>query len=210
LIRSLDFAEPFYQVDYIENEDTYPVGSRSILLNMSESPLEIIGSPLPFLHSTIVREVTIRKVTKALIVKNFEQCCPDDPDTFSRLVHSWKSLWEYSGLERNRGIPYYKSPRAAVGNIGMNFCLAEAGIPSAIHQKHEQSFEEIHLQICGTGKVQKLSANDPRTVYQEYALCPGTTHEPLSQPDGEYPWHNYYSISRGIFIVIEMKRGGEG
>jgi len=210
LIQALDFAGPFFQVDYIENAEVYFVESPSVLINLARSPLQVLGSPLPFLHSTIVRQVNVRQITKALIVKNYEQCSPDDPDTYHQIACCWKSLWEYSGLERNRGIPYYKSPRVVLNGISINFCLAEAATPSAIHQKHEQDFEEVHLQICGTGKVQKLTDNDPATVYQEYALCPGTTHDLLSRPDGEYPWHRYCSITRGIFIVIEMNRGGEG
>ena len=37
-VKQLDFAEPFFQVSLIENEDRYSLAGKAIVLNLSDQP----------------------------------------------------------------------------------------------------------------------------------------------------------------------------
>ncbi len=213
MIQKLDFAEPFFQAEYVEAEPAYPVRERCLILNLagrSEPPVRIGTFLLESFCSAVVTGANLEIPGQALVIRNFGSFSVEDGRTAKRMKQTWKSLWEYSRQERNRNVPYYKSPRAVVGGrIGMNFCLAEADAPSAIHREHGEDFDEIHLQVCGTGRVQIFQDSDPGTLCGELPLCPGTANGRIWDERGEYPWHRYHSCSRSVFVVIEKNRGGK-
>ena len=212
MIQKLDFAKPFFDVDYVEHEASYSIDAPALVLNMGRSEEEFVGIrpvPLKPLRSTIVTKGDLEVEGRALIIHNYQRKFRIEDPEAEEIKKVWKSLWEYSHLERNRGVLYYKSPRVVVGgDTGMNFCLAEAGIPSAIHREHGEDFDEVHLQVWGSGRVQLLYEEDPESVYQEFPLAPGNVNDPVWDSEGIYPWHRYYSESRCIFVVVERRREG--
>lgn len=210
MIQKLDFAEPFFRVDYVEHEAAYPIEKQALVLNMGRSEADFVGvRPVPVkpLRSTIVMNGTLEIEGRALVIHDYQRKFRIEDEEADAIKKVWKSLWEYSHLERNRGVRYYKSPRTVVGgDTGMNFCLAEANIPSAIHREHGENFDEVHLLVWGTGRVQLLYKEDQDTVYQEFPLAPGNVNDPVWDENGNYPWHRYYSESRCIFVVVERNR----
>ena len=89
----------------------------------------------------------------------------------------------------------------------MNFCLvAEPDCPSGIHREHARELDELHVQIAGTAAVDVLRENDPDTVYASLPLTAGSVHAPLWDTDGTYPWHRYRSVTRALFLALEIDR----
>lgn len=213
MIQRLNFAEPFFRAEYVEAEPSYPVSEPCLILNLagrSEPAVRIGDFLLESFDSAVIGSGSLAIPGQALVIRGFNPSLAEDDRTAEQMKKNWKSLWEYSHLERNRDIPYYKSPRSTVGRgIGMNFCLAEADAPSAIHREHGEDFDEIHLQVCGTGRVQIFLDEDPGTLCAELPLCPGTANRRIWDEQGNYPWHRYHSSSRSVFVVIEKNRGGK-
>ena len=52
-------------------------------------------------------------------------------------------------------------------------------------------------QIC-----RKIRTID--TQYLEEPMAPGTTHKPMFDERGNYPWHQYETITPAIFMAIEL------
>ncbi len=210
MIQKLSFALPFFTSMYVEEEKNLRIPGCCLVLNVDERgkrPIQINKIPLYPLRSAIVWGAEMEIPGRAFIITNFGSYSVCDEGNASQVKSVWKSLWDYSHLERNRNIPYYKSERAFVGgHIGMNFCLAEAGAPSSIHRAHETDFDEVHLQVCGSGKIQLFSANDPATIYQEFPLTEGQVNDRIWDEKGNYPWHRYQSMTRSVFVVVEIDR----
>ncbi len=210
-IQRLEFAEPFFQVDYVEGEASCAASGRCLVFNLAErsqKPLYIKGIPVMPLKGTVVEDVTVEHIDRALIVRDYDRLRLDDPEVVRQLKSTWKSMYERSGLERHKGIPYYKSPKARVGgDTEINFCfVSEPMAPSGPHRDHDRDFDEVHAQIRGFGKMQKFEENDVSTFYQETFLAPGIIHEKFYNEAGEYPWHQYQSVTPCVYMPIEIDR----
>ncbi|SHJ20361.1 hypothetical protein [Lutispora thermophila] len=214
MIEQLDFAEPFFSVDYVENEDEYWVEKNSIIINLAERSQTIMyikGIPIMPLKGTIAKGVYVKNIGQALVVKDYERCDLNDIQTIQAIKRTWKSLYECSGLERHKGLPYYKSPKFKVGegrnHIEVNFCfVSEPLAPSGLHQLHDRDFDEVHAQIRGFGMMQKFVENDPNTYFGEYIMAPGIVHDKFYDETGYYPWHQYQSITPCVYCPIEIDR----
>lgn len=213
MIQKLALAEPFFSVDYVEKEAHYPMEGCGLVLNLAGAggqPVTVGAYFLQPLRSAVFQNTEISVPGRALVIHRYGSFSVDSEENAEQVKRVWTSLWDLTHWERNRNVPYYKSTRAVVGgNIGMNFCFAEANAPSGIHREHPTDFDEVHLQVCGSGCVQLLRENDPSTMYQELPLCAGTVNDPIWNEQGIYPWHRYYSKERSIFVVIEIERGGK-
>ena len=210
-IQKLDFAEPFFAVDYVEDEAEYFAEGKCLIINLAERSqisLYIKGIPVLPLKGTVAENVKVEGIGRALIVKDYDHFRLDDPDFIRRVKSTWKSLYECSGIERHKGIPYFKSPKARVGgDTEINFCfVSEPMAPSGPHRDHDRDFDEVHAQIRGFGKMQKFEENDTSTFYQESIMAPGVVHEKFYNEKGEYPGHQYHSITPCIYMPIEIDR----
>ena len=210
-VQQLDFAEPFFQIDYVEDEASYDVTSKSLVLNLAERSQTIMyikDIPIMPLKGTVAQDVQVTNIGRALIVKDYEHYSLDDEEFINAVKSTWRSIYECSGLERHKGLPYYKSPKVRVGgDTELNFCLVtEPMVPSGPHNDHDRDFDEVHAQIRGFGCMQKFTENDPATFYQESNLAPGVIHEKFYNEKGEYPWHQYQSITRCVYMPIEIDR----
>ena len=48
MIQKLDFAEPFFRVDYVEHEAAYSIQKPALVLNMGRSEADFVGvRPVP-------------------------------------------------------------------------------------------------------------------------------------------------------------------
>ena len=214
MIQKLDFAEPFFSVDYIENEEEYYIEKNSMAVNLAErsgSLMYIRGVPVLPLKAAIAEGVWLEHVERAFVVKDYERCDLEDISTTEAIKAAWKSIYECSGIERHRGLPYYKSPKFCTGegrnHIEINFCyVAQPDIPSGPHRDHDRDFDEVHAQIRGFGKMQKFNENDVNTYFGEYIMAPGIVHDKFYDGEGKYPWHQYRSITPCVYCPIEIDR----
>ncbi|MBQ7215340.1 MAG: hypothetical protein IJS39_05085 [Synergistaceae bacterium] len=214
MIQALDFAEPFFSIDYIESEREYWVQDNSIVINLDERGHSLIhakGVPINPLKASILKGCTISGIARAMIVKAYDRCHLDDIPTIQAIKHTWKSLYECSGMERHKGLPYFKSPKFRTGtgrnHIELNFCfVSEPLAPSGPHQTHDRDFDEVHAQILGWGKMQKFTENDTSTYFGEYIMAPGIVHDKFYDETGYYPWHQYQSITPCVYCPIELDR----
>lgn len=208
-IEIMNFALPFFEVRYIENEKEYFVNKKSLVFNLSHKKqrnLYVKNIPVLPLKGTIVEHIQVSEIDRALIVEDYEKDA-NNPDFFENIKKKWLSLYSISGLERHKGIPYYRSPKVRVGgDTSINFCYAEALSESGMHREHYPDFDEVHGQILGFGKMQKFSEKDLSTFYQEVILAPGIVHDKFYDKSGLYPWHQYVSITDCIYMPIEMDR----
>lgn len=209
-VQKLDFGQPLFEIEYVENEEKYFVKPKSMVINLAErsqTTIWIKGIPLFPLKGTIVEGVCLENIGRALIILDYERYDIDDPEVIARIKSCWKSLYECSGIERHKGIPYFKSPKVRVGgDTELNVCFTEAMAPSGPHREHDRDFDEVHAQIRGFGKMQKFEENDTSTFYQEFIMAPGIVHDKFYNENGEYPWHQYHSITRAVYMPIEIDR----
>jgi len=202
-IHQLQFPEPFFTIKAIQEEKQYPIDEKSIVVNLSERGLWIKSKPLDFLKSTILRNVEIRDVQRALVVENYEKT-RRDAGFLDEIRKQWRRIYDMTHQERHKGIGLWRSPKERIDNIDLNLCFINAGIDTGPHKEHSPNFREVHTQLLGYGKMQKFEDNDLTTLYQEVILAPGNTHEPFHDKENVYPWHQYHSISDAVYMPIEV------
>lgn len=207
-IQVLDIAEPFFGLRHIQEEDSVSVGEPAILLNLSDSALRVEDQQLGSLQSAIVSNVALSGVARAILIEGVTR-----HDDEARLMASIRALWplafDVRGEARLRGVQHYMSPKTWVGQIGFSFYHA-ASVPLnvGLHRDHPfcpvPGFREVHTQIAGFGKMQQCRENDISTLYLEEPMAPGTTHRPMYDADGNYPWHQYETITPSVFMAVEI------
>ena len=89
-IVQLDFAEPFFWIDYVEAEKDYYVGPKSIVINLAEVEQENIQlrgerKILP-LKAAVVEAMQLTRVVRAMVIKDFERCNLEDPEMVEALT----------------------------------------------------------------------------------------------------------------------------
>ena len=209
MIEKLTFGEPFFETCCIERENCYRVSGRCLLLDLdTEQPVVVEDVfELPPLQVCEVCDASIRVPGKALLIAGTLDL--DDLQTLDALRAVWKSNYELTHEEKQRGVPYYKSPKIALGKVSMNFCLvAEPDRPSGIHREHDRPIRELHVQIAGEGAVDLLRSADPGDGFASLPLTAGAVHCATWNGRGEYPWHRYRSKSRCIFLSVSIEEQG--
>ena len=209
--RALDFAEPFFSVRYLLEVDVREVGPKSIVVNLSPEPLRIQGQALAFFRSVVVTNTSIREARRCLLVEDFERY-GDPQGLFERIKGTWVLAYEATHEERHKGVALWRSPKARLGNVEVNMCYADTvPLKVGLHRLHwgGATFKEVHTQIVGYGKMQQCRKQDVETMYLEEALAPGATHQPMYDEQGNYPWHQYETITPSVFMPIEMQLSDE-
>lgn len=206
-VQRLDFASPFFDVSYVECEREFFIDKKSLVFNFSRSEsLFVKGIPVLPLKGTVVMNVAVNCLSRALVVWDYDRCAAER-DFWRGMKAQWPSIYQVSGFERHRGIPYYKSKQVTVGgDTRINFCYAEPMSPSGRHQTHVPDFDEVHGQILGFGKMQKFTEDSDDTFYQEVIMAPGIIHDRFYDAEGRYPWHQYCSITDCVYMPIEIDR----
>ncbi len=208
-LRALDFAEPFFPVKYILNESTFDITKKSIVFNLAQKPLTIRHQALGFFKSTVVTNLAIEDIERCLVIEDFERN-NDHEVLFALIKKTWTLVYEATKVERHRGVMLWRSPKQKIGNTEVNMCFAE-GIPLnvGLHKTHwgDKPFREVHTQILGYGRMQQYREQDLSTLYREDPLAPGCTHEPMYDEECVYPWHQYETTTKAIYMATEMQLG---
>lgn len=213
-VKALDFAEPFFSVDYVVDEESYFVESESMVINLAEregKDIMIKNIPVAPLRSTVVKGVMLEGVAKAIIVKDFRRTDISDVETIKKIKKTWPSLYDMSGLERHKGLPFYKSPKFKDGegrdHIELNFCfVAQPNCPSGPHLDHDRPIDEVHALIRGRAMMRVFETNDESTKYKELNLAEGCVHDKMYDANGVYPWHDFQSVTPCVYCPIELDR----
>ena len=211
-VKTLDLAEPFFTIKIVSGEEAYNVDGKVILLNLSETPIRIRGQMLGSLQSVVLANVALQNLAHAVIAERFADH-PDEEALFAEVRKTWPSAFDVRKEKRLRGISHYMSPKVWVWQFG--FTLYHSGsvpLNVGLHRDHVfcpvPGFREVHTQIVGVGKMQQCREKDVSTLYLEEPMAPGTTHRPMYDAEGNYPWHQFETITPSIFMAVEMLPDG--
>ena len=207
-IEKLDFVEPFFTVNYLVDEDSFRVEERCILINLSEHPIRIEHQKLGFLQSVVVTNIAVNEVKRGLIVERFANY-QDEPALYEEVKKVWPLAYDIRKEERLKGVSHYISPKAILGNVRLNmYHSGSVPLKVGLHRDHvhcgDVLVKEVHTQIVGLGKMQQCLEKDIDTLYLEEPMAPGATHKPMFDEHGNYPWHQYETITPAIFMAIEV------
>lgn len=211
-VQTLDIAEPFFAVRIIADEPTHPIDGKTIVLNLSDTPIRVRAQSLAALQSVILKGTEIRDVAHAVVVERFADH-PDEAALLQKVRETWPSAHEVRGEERLRGVEHYMSPKVWVGQYGFTlYHSASVPLNVGLHRDHAfcpvPGFREVHTQIVGFGKMQQCRERDVDTLYLEEPMAPGTTHRPMYDAEGNYPWHQFETITPSVFMAVEMLPDG--
>lgn len=207
-VESLDIGEPFLGLKIVRDEDHHQITGKAILLNLSDQPIAIRAQSLAPLQSVIVQDCPVGPLHHAVLVERFADH-PDEAALLEEVRNTWPSAFEVRGEDRLRGIGHYMSPKIWRGRFGFTFYHA-ATVPLnvGLHKDHDfcpvPGFREVHTQITGFGKMQQCREKDITTLYLEEPMAPGTTHRPMYDAEGNFPWHQFETITPSIFMAVEM------
>ena len=207
-VTPIDIGRPFFDITLIEGEETFEVSGSAIVLNLSISPLKLEQQQLGSLQSAIVRRAELRDVQWAVTVEGFEDYA-DETGFCATVRETWPSAFEIRKEERLRGVEHYMSPKVRIGEVALSlYHSASVPLKVGLHREHPfcpvPGFREVHTQLVGVGKMQQCRERDLSTLYLEEYLAPGTTHRPMYDADGNYPWHQFETITPSIFMAVEL------
>ncbi len=207
-IETLDFAEPFFTVKVVQDAAEHEIGDRAIVLNLSDQPLNIRKQALAPLQSVIVAQTPIRDVARAVLIERFAEHA-DQEALFAAVKRRWPLAYDVRKEDRLKGVSHYLSPKVGVGNIRLSmYHSGSVPLNVGLHRDHPfcpiPGFREVHTQIIGFGKMQQFREKDLSTLYLEEPMAPGATHRPMYDAAGDYPWHQYETITPSIFMAVEI------
>lgn len=208
-IKNLEFGEPFFKVKYLVDEDEYRVTEPAILVNLSEHPVAIHSQRLAFFQSVVVTNTVIEEVERAVVIECFSSY-PDEQELCEKVKKVWPLAYDVRKEERLKGVSHYLSPKANLGNIRLSmYHSGSVPLKVGLHRDHvhcgDVLLKEVHTQIVGYGKMQQCTEQDIETLYIEDPMAPGMTHKPIYDEQGNYPWHQYETVTPSIFMAIEMR-----
>ncbi|CTQ51826.1 hypothetical protein LP7551_00342 [Roseibium album] len=211
-VNHLDIGEPFFGLRVVTNEKTFKIDDRAIVLNLGSDTVSLESQKLAPLQSAILQDCILRDVANVVVIDRFDSES-DVTALLSKIRDVWPSAFEVRGEERLRGVEHYMSPKIWVGQIGFTI-YHSASIPLnvGLHKDHPfcpvPGFREVHTQIVGFGKMQQCREKDLSTLYLEEVMAPGHTHRPMFNAEGNYPWHQYETITPSVFMAVEMLPDG--
>ncbi len=206
-IKSTTFAEPFFTVKWISDTAEYHVQKKSILINISEQPIRIQKQGLNFLQSIVVCNTSIQDIENGLIVEDFERHT-DTEALFNDVKQQWSLTYDITKEERHKGLAFWRSPREVQGDTDISMYYADSvPLNVGLHKLHWGGvrLKEVHTQIVGYGSMQQCLEQDINSLYLEEPLSPGATHRPMYDKDMQYPWHQYETITKSIFMAIQIR-----
>jgi hypothetical protein len=207
-ITKIDIGEPFFSLELVEDEQRLPVLSKTIVVNLSVNPITIEKQKLAEFQSNYVMGTDLVNVDQAILIRNLR---PDlsEQELCDQVGESWPSAYQVRKEERLRNVGHYMSPKEWVGQQGFTFYYsATVPLNVGLHRDHSfcpvPGYREVHTQIVGLGKMQQCLSKDLSSLYFEELMAPGNTHRPMYNQNGEYPWHQYETITPSVFLAIEV------
>ena len=210
--ETLSIGDPFFTLRILMNERAFEVRGKTIVLNLSGDPIHVQEQQIGELQSVVLQDTVMRDVTHAVLVEGYADC-PNDDALMADIRKAWPSAFDVRGEERLRGIEHYMSPKVWVGQFGFTlYHSASVPLNVGLHKDHAfcpvPGFREVHTQIIGFGKMQQCRERDIETLYLEEPMAPGTTHRPMYDAEGNYPWHQFETITPSVFMAVEMLPDG--
>lgn len=207
-VEALEFAEPFFTVRLVKDEASFQIFERSILLNLAEKPIRVQDQKIDYLNSAILTNTSVQAAEYCVIIERFDEQS-DQNSLFEEVRKTWPSAWDIRKEARLKGVSHYMSPKVWVGQLGLSmYHSASVPLNVGLHKFHDfcpvPGFREVHTQIVGFGKMQQCIEQDLQTLYLEETMAPGSTHRPMYDAQGNYPWHQYETITPSIFMAAEM------
>ena len=207
-IEILTIGDPFFSIKILTDESAYNIEGKTIALNLSRDQIRIREQSLGELQSVIVKDTELEEVSHAVVIEGFADH-PDEAALLQSIRETWPSAFEVRGEERLRGVEHYMSPKIWVGQFGFTvYHSASVPLNVGLHQDHAfcpvPGFREVHTQIVGFGKMQQCRERDVDTLYLEEPMAPGATHRPMYDAEGNYPWHQFETITPSVFMAVEM------
>lgn len=207
-VISLDFAEPFFSIRQVTDEKIHWIAGKVIVLNLSTEPISILEQTLGELQSAVLKDTNIENVNHAVVIERFADY-DDDAHLMERIRKHWPTAFEIRAEKRLRGVEHYMSPKVWVGQFGFTmYHSASVPLNIGLHRDHDfcpvPGFREVHTQVVGFGKMQQCTECDIDTLYLEELMAPGTTHRPMYDAEGNYPWHQFETITPSIFMATEI------
>ena len=207
-VEALEFAEPFFTVRLVKDEASFQIFERSILLNLAEKPIRVQDQKIDYLNSAILTNTSVQAAEYCVIIERFDEHS-DQNSLFEEVRKTWPSAWDVRKEARLKGVSHYMSPKVWVGQLGLSmYHSASVPLNVGLHKFHDfcpvPGFREVHTQIVGFGKMQQCIEQDLQTLYLEETMAPGSTHRPMYDAQGNYPWHQYETITPSIFMAAEM------
>ena len=211
-IETLTIGDPFFGIHILKDEDSHSVSGKTIVLNLADTPLGVREQTLGPLQSAILKDTEIRAATHAVLIEGFAGHA-DEAALLARIRDTWPSAFQVRGEERLRGVEHYMSPKVWVGQFGFTlYHSASVPLNVGLHRDHAfcpvPGFREVHTQIIGFGMMQQCREQDVETLYLEEPMAPGTTHRPMYDAEGNYPWHQFETITPSVFMAVEMLPDG--
>ena len=207
-ITKIDIGEPFFSLELVEDEQSLSVISKTIVVNLSENPIMIEKQRLAEFQSNYVMGTDLVNVDQAILIRNLR---PDlsEQEFCHQVGEHWPSAYQVRKEERLRNVRHYMSPKEWVGQQGFTFYYsATVPLNVGLHRDHSfcpvPGYREVHTQVVGLGKMQQCLAKDLSSLYFEELMAPGNTHRPMYDQNGEYPWHQYETITPSVFLAIEV------
>lgn len=211
-ITPLSIGDPFFQVRILKSEAAYDITGKTILLNLSDAPVRVREQSLGALQSAVLVGTKAENIDHAVVVEGFTdhgEGFEADAALMARIRETWPSAFDVRGEERLRGVGHYMSPKVWVGQFGFTiYHSSTVPLKVGLHREHAfcpvPGFREVHTQIVGFGKMQQCRENNVDTLYLEEPMAPGSTHRPMYDAQGNYPWHQFETITPSVFMAVEM------
>ena len=206
--ETLEFAEPFFTVKRLRNETAIAVGESAIVINLADRPLRIEDQRLGVFQSVVVANTDVEDIEDAVLVERFASH-DDEQALLAEVRQTGPLAYDIRKEDRLKGVEHYMSPKANMGNLILSmYHTASVPLNVGLHRDHvhngDARVREVHTQIVGFGKMQQCRENDVATLYLEEPMAPGATHKPMFDANGNYPWHQYETITPGIIMAIEV------
>jgi hypothetical protein len=116
-IKTLTIGDPFFTLRILQDEVSYKIDGKTIVLNLSPDPILVREQSLGELQSVVLRDTEMQNVSHAVLVEGYADH-KDDAALMARIREAWPSAFDVRGEERLRGIEHYMSPKVWVGQFG--------------------------------------------------------------------------------------------
>ena len=93
--QKLDIAEPFFSVSLVSDEASLLINGRTILLNLSDSPIRIRKQKLDSLQSVILCDTDIQNVETPLLSSGL-MTTPTKPFSWNKCAGRGRQLLKYA------------------------------------------------------------------------------------------------------------------
>lgn len=204
----LTLGDPFFGVSLIEHAASWQIGEPTIVLNIGTQPVRVEAQQLAPLQSAVLVNTEIHDLERVVLVEGFADH-GDEAALMEQIRATWPSAYEVRGEDRLRGVEHYMSPKVWIGQTGLTlYHSGSVPLNVGMHRDHPfcpvPGFREVHTQVVGYGKMQQFRERDLKTLYLEELMAPGVTHRPMYDDEGNFPWHQFETVTPSVFMAVEM------